>query len=397
LVSEQQLRMETAIAAKKELNLIVSFRGSKATIPLKPGTTVHNIKSSLAESINRDDDSIQMQPHEIKLLLKGKVLASDVMDVSSMPQISKSKKDIKLIAMGISSSEKQSNDDQIQEKLRSAPRIRNDLTPAGRRDIAQRRKIGRKFMAEKLVKNTNIDSSSSHYKFHRIETLPMLPEQAKAKQILTELANDPGILACMAKHQFTVGCLAEMYPEGKVGESEVCVMGLNQNKGQKIFIRLRTDDLRGFRKILSIRKVLFHEMAHNVHSEHNGDFFQLMRQIEKDCNEMNWTKGTGQSLGGRGSHSQYSDEYDDVGIDQLYIGGTGRLGGSDDTTKHLTRRELMARAAMTRISTEEEEIEMNCGCGAEIYEEMGDVENPSQSTTTLLDMDMDESKTREND
>jgi len=331
------------------------------------------------------------------LLLKGKVLASDVMDVSSMPQILKSKKDIKLIAMGISSSEKQSNDDQIQEKLRSAPRIRNDLTPAGRRDIAQRRKIGRKFMAEKLGKNTNIDSSSSHYKFHRIETLPMLPEQAKAKQILTELANDPGILACMVKHQFTVGCLAEMYPEGKVGESEVCVMGLNQNKGQKILIRLRTDDLRGFRKMLSIRKVLFHEMAHNVHSEHNGDFFQLMRQIEKDCNEMNWTKGAGQSLGGRGSHSQYSGEYDDVGIDQLYIGGTGMLGGSDDTTKHLTRRELMARAAMARMSTEEEEIEMNCGCGAEIYEEMGDVENPSQSTTTLLDMDMDESKTREND
>lgn len=388
--------METSGIAEKSLNLIISFRGSKTTISLKPGITVHNVKSLLAESINRDNDSIKMQPHEIKLLLKGKVLSSDNIDISTMPQISKSKKDIKLIAMGMSSSERRSNDDQIQERLKNAPRIRDDLTPDGRREMAQRRKLGRKLMLEKLNKTTHKHSSSSHYKFHRIETLPMLPEQAKAKQILTELANDPGILACMAKHQFTVGCLAELYPEGKVGESEVCVMGLNQNKGQKILIRLRTDDLRGFRKMLSIRKVLFHELAHNVHSEHNGDFFQLMRQIEKDCNEMNWTKGNGQSLSGSGGHTQYGDEYDDIGMDQLYIGGSGRLGGGDNNTKHLSRRELMARAALRRMTAEEEEIEMNCGCGATIYEQMGNVENPTQSTTTMLDIDMDESETQEN-
>merc|ERR1712038_1792369 len=138
-------------------------------------------------------------------------------------------------------------------------------------------------------------AADKKYGFGRIETLPMLPDQKKAKDILHSLANDPGILACMAKHKWNVGCLAEMYPEGKVGESEVCIMGLNQNKGAKILLRLRTDDLTGFRKILSIRKVLFHEMAHNVHSEHNGDFFQLMRQIEKECDEMDWTEGAGLS------------------------------------------------------------------------------------------------------
>merc|ERR1712125_153888 len=101
---------------------------------------------------------------------------------------------------------------------------------------------------------------------------------------------------------------------GQVGQSDVCVMGLNQNKGQKILLRLRTDDLKGFRKILSIRKVLFHELAHNVHSEHNGDFFQLMRQIEKGCNEMDWTGGAGLS----------QMPLDDV---NAYSGGTYRLGG----------------------------------------------------------------------
>jgi hypothetical protein len=53
-----------------------------------------------------------------------------------------------------------------------------------------------------------------------------------SRDILTTLANDPGILACMNLHKWKVGSLAEPYPEGKVGESAVCVMGLNKNKGQ---------------------------------------------------------------------------------------------------------------------------------------------------------------------
>lgn len=31
--------------------------------------------------------------------------------------------------------------------------------------------------------------------------------------------------------------------------------------------------------MLSIRKVLFHELAHNVHSEHDERFFSLVREI----------------------------------------------------------------------------------------------------------------------
>lgn len=38
----------------------------------------------------------------------------------------------------------------------------------------------------------------------------------------------------------------------QVGVSKTCVMGLNQNHGQKILLRLRTDDLKGFRKVGAI-------------------------------------------------------------------------------------------------------------------------------------------------
>ena len=50
--------------------------------------------------------------------------------------------------------------------------------------------------------------------------------------------------------RWNVGVLAEMPANGKVGVDPVCVLGLNQNKGQKILLRLRTDDLLGFRKLL---------------------------------------------------------------------------------------------------------------------------------------------------
>ena len=40
--------------------------------------------------------------------------------------------------------------------------------------------------------------------------------------------------------------------------------GVNINAGQEISLRLRTDDLRGFRRYDSIRQTLCHELAHMV-------------------------------------------------------------------------------------------------------------------------------------
>ena len=97
--------------------------------------------------------------------------------------------------------------------------------------------------------------------------------------------------------------------------------------------------------MLSIRKVLFHELAHNVHSEHNGEFFQLMRQIERECNELDWTQGAGLT---------------NDGLPELCSGGSYRLGGPE---VNLPTRELAARATMMRKTAEEEGIQPHPGCG----------------------------------
>jgi hypothetical protein len=56
----------------------------------------------------------------------------------------------------------------------------------------------------------------------------------------------------MTKHKWRVGALIEIYPERKVGNN-VCVMGLNKTKVDEIFLRIRIDNLKGFRKLPSIR------------------------------------------------------------------------------------------------------------------------------------------------
>ena len=58
------------------------------------------------------------------------------------------------------------------------------------------------------------------------------------------LAADPGIRGVMGGHGYRVGLLSEMPPEGKVGVSPVCLLGVNIGAGREISLRLRTDDLK---------------------------------------------------------------------------------------------------------------------------------------------------------
>lgn len=62
----------------------------------------------------------------------------------------------------------------------------------------------------------------------------------------------------MKARKWSVGELIELTP------FEASILGYNRNAGQLIALRLRTDDLSGFRHYDSIRKVLLHELTHNV-------------------------------------------------------------------------------------------------------------------------------------
>ena len=62
-----------------------------------------------------------------------------------------------------------------------------------------------------------------------------------------------------------------------------CLLGLNVNQGEEIKLRLRTNDLRGFRKYDKIRETLVHELTHNTWREHDNRFKELNSQLLCEC------------------------------------------------------------------------------------------------------------------
>ncbi|CAI5537411.1 unnamed protein product [Closterium sp. Naga37s-1] len=138
------------------------------------------------------------------------------------------------------------------------------------------------------------------YTFHDFRTwqLPgseMRPPVCEALALLHRLAADPGIVAVMHKHRWSVRLLSELPPEGLVGVSPVCLLGFNKNRGEEVCLRLRTDDLRGFRKYLAIRRTLIHELAHMEVDEHNAQFKALDSKLSKEVEASDWTRSASHS------------------------------------------------------------------------------------------------------
>lgn len=112
------------------------------------------------------------------------------------------------------------------------------------------------------------------------------PNQNEARKLLRAVANDAAIVHIMSKHSWRIGILSEMPPMGRVGISPVCLLGCNINHGQEITLRLRTDDMKGFRKFDMIRKTMIHELAHMVYSEHDDDFKELNSRLNREAQEI---------------------------------------------------------------------------------------------------------------
>ncbi|KAG0213382.1 hypothetical protein BGX33_002937 [Mortierella sp. NVP41] len=206
------------------------------------------------------------------------------------------------------------------------------------------------------------------YTFGPISVLPQFPEQDKARAVLERLKDDRGIIGIMKLHKWQVGALIELSP------AEKTILGYNRNKGQLIALRLRTDDLEGFRHYDAVRKVLLHELAHNVWSEHDDNFHALNRQLNKEVQQLDWTAQGGNRVSKgdyfdplNGLQGYHDDLEDHGGVDgQSWKGGSYVLGGGGGPgrqrgTQALTTRELVARAAQLRQIESEKDEDGMCG------------------------------------
>ncbi|KAF4981374.1 hypothetical protein FZEAL_2804 [Fusarium zealandicum] len=200
---------------------------------------------------------------------------------------------------------------------------------------------------------------SSQYTFLQVRPLQGLPHPERSQNLLMRLKGDPGIRASMKKHKFAVSLLTEMEPLSHTQtthEGTSRILGLNRNKGEVIELRLRTDAHDGYRDYKTIRKTLCHELAHNVHSDHDRDFWDLCHQIEREVQAADWKSG-GHTIG---ETSRYTisgeDEEEEHAEDHGgWTGGEFVLGGvRNNADAGMSRREILARAAVERQRKEVE-------------------------------------------
>ncbi|KAH0706757.1 hypothetical protein KY289_011833 [Solanum tuberosum] len=172
------------------------------------------------------------------------------------------------------------------------------------------------------------------------------PPSSKALKLMHKLAADPGIVAIMNKHRWRVGIMTEMAPEGYVGVSPECILGFNKNHGEEISLRLRTDDLKGFRKYDSIKKTLLHELSHMVHSEHDVNFYALLKQLNEEAAKLDWTKSRGHTVSGH-NLQHYEDDEDNDNL----IGLSHKLGGQTSVFNARASSVVAAYSRLAQAST----------------------------------------------
>ncbi|PFH57215.1 hypothetical protein XA68_15349 [Ophiocordyceps unilateralis] len=193
------------------------------------------------------------------------------------------------------------------------------------------------------------------YTFLVVRPLEQLPQPRRSNLILWRLKTDPGIMAAMRKHEFTVGLLTEMEPLAHTEathEGTSRILGRNRNKGEVIELRLRTDAHDGYRDYKTIRKTLCHELAHNVHGAHDASFWELCHQIEREVERADW-KTSGQTIGESSRYAiQGRDEaaQDEGGWTggEFTLGGEFRVDRNGDNIRGVSRRQILAAAAVAR-------------------------------------------------
>eukprot|EP01023_Acetabularia_acetabulum_P022416 TRINITY_DN2205_c0_g1_i3.p1 TRINITY_DN2205_c0_g1~~TRINITY_DN2205_c0_g1_i3.p1 ORF type:complete len:359 (-),score=57.07 TRINITY_DN2205_c0_g1_i3:328-1404(-) len=211
-----------------------------------------------------------------------------------------------------------------QSELESIRQSKEDATIVGFQEELQR--------AAKRILYTNDTSDQnrgvSHFLTYKVlEHNGLIPPPKEAMKLLKKLATDASIQHIMHVHNWKVGLLSEMPPEGKVGVSAMCILGYNVNKGQEISLRLRTDDLKGFRKYIKIRETLIHELTHMVWGDHDINFKKLNSQLLKEVAEFE-ASTVGQKLNGSDSAQNFSHlEQYTMSSQQMLMNNTAQFSG----------------------------------------------------------------------
>lgn len=315
---------------------------SPITIIISHGGQVYDVKfeqdATITELMNEIEASMDIPISHQKIIAPKHPLIKAPLKNPNLPLMEFQGK--KLMLMGSTAATAQAVQDTA-EKVASRNAAR----------MAQRSKKSSK-------RRRRIYADDVNYTFQQVRALQWLPNPDHSQKLLMRLKADPGIVAAMKKHKFTVALLTEMEPLANTQsthEGTSRILGLNRNKGEVIELRLRTDAHDGYRDYKTIRKTLCHELAHNVHGPHDRQFWDLCHQIEREVQVGDWKSG-GHTLGESSRYAMSRQEEEDDHEDEGgWQGGEFVLGGIRDGGSEMTRRQILAKAAEERLRRQTEE------------------------------------------
>ena len=103
--------------------------------------------------------------------------------------------------------------------------------------------------------------------------------------------------------------------------------------------------------MVAIRNVLCHELTHNVHGPHDSNFWSLCKKLEKEVIQLD-------PFSLQSAHALSKDEYYESETEEVdggaWEGGTYTLGG-DAAHEGLSRRDILADAAMRRMKRDKKQ------------------------------------------
>ncbi|VDB90657.1 unnamed protein product [Peniophora sp. CBMAI 1063] len=302
--------------------LLITYRGTTRELEVEESTTFSDLRSQLEERFG-------VSQANQKLLYKGKKASHDG--------------DVALRDAGIVEGTKITLLGPTNEELGGMQKAEDEKA---RRDRIMQKRAAQ---GTPMVRSSG-PSASSQYVFHRLEPLKHLPEPDTALSLLRRLSTDPAIQHIMQTHKFAVGLLTELAPH-----EQPHLLGLNVNAGQAIKLRLRTDRYDGFRSYKEVRRVLCHELTHNVWGDHDDNFKELNSRLNREVAEYEQHSHT------LDTDRHYSGAQSELEAEaRAYVlGGSGAAPAANESVEERRRRVL--EATMSRLRKEEEELEASCG------------------------------------
>ncbi len=263
--------------------VVVRYKTQTYTLTLQEGDPIESIFSCIGEVVD-------LEGHHCILLLNGKKYVSGGPGSNNLLPTGKTTT-ITSLLLSVSFEEidriKQFKSDPLVKGV--AQEELDELRRAQRtQQLEHENPWGEKIVQDKEYRFNNLEVL-----FRRADPPPFV-----AEKLLKKLSLDPGIVHIMKTRRFTVGCLCEIDPvdtdeeQAEIVEGpDKCLLGWNRNFGQRIALRLRTNDLKSFRNYGSIVNTLIHELTHNVFGPHDEKFWKLFNELNHEYDNIHRARG----------------------------------------------------------------------------------------------------------